>query len=95
MPSYAYDVDAADPAPVNARAPTRAEIEAMTAVADLRELQFQAEEMEISLRTQLEFFVADAPALRGRRVAALIFWRTALLHIKRRRAEVYKENGRA
>ena len=91
MPSYAYDVDNIR----NAPAPTRDEIDGESDLGELKEMQYTAEEMEISLRTKLEFFSVDDPRAKGRRVAALIFWRTALMHIKRRRNEIHSEARRA
>lgn len=64
-------------------APTPDAIDAMT-VADLHTNIPDAEDREISIKTQLEFQVDPDFSLRERRISALIHWRQAHARMKRR-----------
>jgi hypothetical protein len=72
-------------------APTKETIEKVSDVSTLREMQFNAEDVEISIKTQLEFDVDNDIGLRRRRIAALIFWRIAIQNCKRRYVQLQKE----
>lgn len=67
----------------NEHAPTREEISQINDLVELMAMIADATDVEIAIKTQLEFCV-DGDELRARRIAALIYWRQAVKNLKNR-----------
>jgi len=64
-------------------APTRQEINLMDSVSALNELIAEATDVEIAIKTQLEYW-ADDDVMKGRRIGALVYWRQAIKNARHR-----------
>ena len=79
---------------IRERAPMREDVEAITDRRAIKDLLTRGEDYEISLKTQLEF--SDfSPSAKHNRIAALILWRQALNHAKRRLVELNRADNEA
>lgn len=74
-------------------APTREQIAMINDIAVMWQMLSDATDIEISIKTQLEFYTRD-DELKGRRIAALIHWRICAKNIRNRINEVKAAKGR-